>query len=51
MNGVVNWLFLLQRVAVLWVATGRAPAPCVSWLMYTYGLTAHPVGLGSGSAG
>ena len=50
-NGVANWLFVLQCVAVFWVATGRAPAPCVPWLMYTYELTARPVGLGSGSAG
>ena len=51
-NGVANGsLFVLRRVAVLWVAVGRAPAPCTSWLMYTHGLTALPVGLGSGSAG
>ena len=36
---------------VLRVAVGRAPAPCALWLMYTHGLAARSVGLGSGPAG
>ena len=42
------WLTLL--LLVLWVAAGRALAPWVVWVMYTHGLVACPIGLGSGSA-
>ena len=49
-----HWLAfgVANRVAVgacAWL--GRAPAPWVGWVMYTLGLMAFPVGLGSGSAG
>ena len=51
-NGVPNRLAgLLPHVAVLWVAVGRAPAPCALWLIYTHGLTARPVRSGCSSAG
>ena len=36
---------------VLRLAAGRAPAPWVSWVMYTLGLVACPVGLGSRFSG
>ena len=42
---------MLWRVAVLWVAAGRALVPGAVWHMYTHGLTARPVGLGSGASG
>ena len=44
--GVANWWLL-----VLQLAASRAPAPWVGWVMYTLGLEACPVGLGSGFAG
>ena len=48
---------LLSRLCCVFVAVGacawlgRAPAPWVGWVMYTLGLVAFPVGLGSGFAG
>ena len=44
-------VWLTASLLALWVAAGRAPAPWVVWAMYTLGLVACPVGLGSGSAG
>ena len=49
-----NWsaFGVANRVAVSACAwLGRAPAPCIGWVMYSLGLLAFPVGLGSGSAG
>ena len=41
-----------DRVAVgVFAWLGRAPVPWVGWVMYTLGLVAFPVGVGSGSAG
>ena len=42
------WLTVL--LLELQFAAGRAPAPLVWWVMYTLGLAACPVGLGSGVA-
>ena len=42
---------MLRRVAVLLAAFCRARALRAVWLMYTHGLTAHPVWLGSDAAG
>ena len=44
-------VWLTGSLLGFWMATGRAPAPWVVWAMYTHGLVACPVRLGSGSAG
>ena len=44
-------VWLTGSLLALWVAAGRALAPCVVWVMYMHGLVARPVGLGCGSAG
>ena len=44
-------VWLTGSLLALWVAAGRALAPCVVWVIYMHGLVARPVGLGSGSAG
>ena len=43
-------VWLPGSLLALWVAAGRVLALYVLWFMYTHGLVAHPVGLGSGSA-
>ena len=43
-------VWLPGSLLALWVATGRVLALYVLWFMYTHGLVAHSVGLGSGSA-
>ena len=44
-------VWLTWSLLALRLAAGRALAPCVVWLMYTHGLAACPVGLGSDFAG
>ena len=44
-------LWLSGSLLALWMAVGRAPAPCVVRFMYMQGLAARSVVLGSGSSG
>ena len=44
-------VWLTGSLSALWLAAGRAPAPCVVWFVYPDGLVACLVRLGSGTAG
>ena len=44
-------VWLTESPLAFWMAAGRASAPCFVWFLYTHGLVARPVRLGSGSAG